>query len=193
MNKVILMGRLTREPVVRYPQTPDGSAVARYTLAVDRRRRQNAREGEQTADFISCVAFGKTAEFVANYLHQGTKIVVTGRIATGSYVNQQGQTVYTTDVIVEEHEFAESRNAQGGNVNNQGGYNNQAPAPQSRPQNNGSYNNQRPQSGGYANQNTRPAPAPQNNHYGTAAQNFDEYMTPPDDFGFMEGGDVPFN
>ena len=109
MNKVILMGRLTREPDVRYSQNVDGSiAIARNTLAVDRRR---GKDQEQTADFISCVAFGKAGEFVEKYLHQGTKIVVTGRIQTGSYTNKEGQKVYTTDVVVEDHEFAESKSA----------------------------------------------------------------------------------
>ena len=108
MNKVILMGRLTREPDVRYSQNADGSmAVARYTLAVDRRRARNNND-EQSADFISCVAFGRSGEFAEKYLHQGTKIVVTGRIQTGSYTNKDGQRVYTTDVVVEEQEFAES-------------------------------------------------------------------------------------
>ena len=106
MNKVILMGRLTREPDVRYSQNADGSmAVARYTLAVDRRRARNNND-EQSADFISCVAFGRSGEFAEKYLHQGTKIVVTGRIQTGSYTNKDGQRVYTTDVVVEEQEFA---------------------------------------------------------------------------------------
>ena len=112
MNKVILMGRLTREPDVRYSQGADGSmAVARYTLAVDRRRGRNSDNNEQTADFISCVAFGRSGEFAEKYLHQGTKIVVTGRIQTGSYTNKDGQRVYTTDVVVEEQEFAESKSA----------------------------------------------------------------------------------
>ena len=111
MNKVILMGRLTREPDVRYSQNADGSmAVARYTLAVDRRRGRNS-DNEQSADFISCVAFGRSGEFAEKYLHQGTKIVVTGRIQTGSYTNKDGQRVYTTDVVVEEQEFAESKAA----------------------------------------------------------------------------------
>ena len=116
MNKVILMGRLTREPDVRYSQNADGSmAVARYTLAVDRRRtRSNESSNEQTADFISCVAFARSAEFAEKYLHQGTKIVVTGRIQTGSYTNKDGQRVYTTDVVVEEQEFAESKSAASG-------------------------------------------------------------------------------
>ena len=117
MNKVILMGRLTREPDVRYSQNSDGSmAVARYTLAVDRRRaRTNSDGAEQTADFISCVAFGRQGEFAEKYLHQGTKIVVTGRIQTGSYTNKDGQRVYTTDVVVEEQEFAESKSAAASN------------------------------------------------------------------------------
>ena len=105
------MGRLTREPDVRYSQNADGSmAVARYTLAVDRRRARNNND-EQSADFISCVAFGRSGEFAEKYLHQGTKIVVTGRIQTGSYTNKDGQRVYTTDVVVEEQEFAESKAA----------------------------------------------------------------------------------
>lgn len=111
MNKVILMGRLTREPDVRYSQNSDGSmAVARYTLAVDRRRaRTNSDGAEQTADFISCVAFRKTAEFIEKYFRQGTRMVISGRIQTGSYTNRDGQKVYTTDVVVEEVEFAESK------------------------------------------------------------------------------------
>ncbi len=110
MNKVILMGRLTRDPDVRYSQGESASAVARYTLAVDRRFK---RDGEQSADFISCVAFGRAAEFAEKYLRQGTKICVTGRIQTGSYTNRDGQKVYTTDVVIEEQEFAESKNASG--------------------------------------------------------------------------------
>lgn len=114
MNKVILMGRLTRDPEVRYSQSGDGQiAIARYTLAVDRRFR---REGDsQTADFISCTAFGRQGEFAEKYLHQGTKVVVEGRIQTGSYTNKEGQKVYTTDVVVENSEFAESKaNSAGG-------------------------------------------------------------------------------
>ena len=108
MNKVILMGRLTRDPDVRYSQGENATAVARYTLAVDRRFR---RDGDQTADFIGCVAFGRQAEFAEKYLRQGTKIAITGRIQTGSYTNREGQKVYTTDVVVEEQEFAESKAA----------------------------------------------------------------------------------
>ena len=109
MNKVILMGRLTRDPEIRYSQGENSTAVARFTLAVDRRfKRQN---DDQTADFINCVAFGKTAEFAERYLHQGTKVVGCGRIQTGSYTNKDGQRVYTTDVVLDEVEFAESKNA----------------------------------------------------------------------------------
>ena len=111
MNKVILMGRLTRDPEIRYTSGDNQTAVARYSLAVDRRFK---RQGdEQTADFINCVVFGRGAEFAENYLRQGTKIVAVGRIQTGSYTNKDGQKVYTTDVVVEEQEFAESKNAQG--------------------------------------------------------------------------------
>lgn len=106
MNKVILTGRLTRDPEVRYSQGAQPLAIARYTLAVDRR---GSKQGEQSADFINCIAFGKSGEFAEKYLHQGTKIVVTGRIQTGSYTNRDGQKVYTTDVVVEEQEFAESK------------------------------------------------------------------------------------
>ena len=116
MNKVILMGRLTRDPEVRYSQGENALAIARFTLAVDRRGRRQDGADQQTADFISCVAFGKTAEFAEKYLKQGTKIAVTGRIQTGSYTNKDGQKVYTTEVVVEETEFAESKNAQAANT-----------------------------------------------------------------------------
>ncbi|MCI8322125.1 MAG: single-stranded DNA-binding protein [Lachnospiraceae bacterium] len=109
MNKVILMGRLTRDPEVRYSQGENATAIARYTLAVDRRFNRN--NDDQTADFISCVAFGRSGEFAEKYLHKGTKIAVTGRIQTGSYTNKDGVKVYTTDVVVEDQEFAESKNA----------------------------------------------------------------------------------
>lgn len=108
MNKVALIGRVTRDPEVRYTQSENASAVARYTLAVDRRFK---REGEDSADFINCVAFGKAAEFAEKYFRKGTKIAVVGRIQTGSYTNKDGVKVYTTDVVVEEQEFAESKNA----------------------------------------------------------------------------------
>ena len=112
MNKVILMGRLTRDPEMRYAQNENGTAVARYTLAVDRRSK---RDENQDADFIRCVVFGKGAEFAEKYLAKGIKIAVTGRIQTGSYTNKDGQKVYTTDVVVEEQEFAESKAASQGN------------------------------------------------------------------------------
>ena len=118
MNKVILMGRLTRDPDVRYSQGESTTAVARYTLAVDRRFK---RDGEASADFINCIAFGKNGEFAEKYLRKGTKIVVVGRIQTGSFTNKDGQKVYTTDVVVEEHEFAESKKVSSensGNANN---------------------------------------------------------------------------
>ena len=108
MNKVILIGRCTRDPEVRYSQGENATAVARYTLAVDR---QFKRDGEQSADFINCIAFGKRGEFAEKYLRKGTKIAVVGRIKTGSYTNKDGQKVYTTDVIVDEHEFVESKAA----------------------------------------------------------------------------------
>ena len=112
MNKVILMGRLTRDPEIRYSQGEQSTAVARYTLAVDRRFNRN--DG-QTADFIQCVAFGRSAEFAEKYFHKGIKIAVSGRIQTGSYTNRDGQKVYTTDIVVEDQEFAESKNASAGN------------------------------------------------------------------------------
>lgn len=119
MNKVILMGRLTRDPDVRVSTGERQMSIARYTLAVDRRGRRSENGTEQTADFISCVAFDRNAEFAERYLHQGTKVVVSGRIQTGSYTNKDGQKVYTTDVIVEEQEFAESKAANG---NGNGGF-----------------------------------------------------------------------
>lgn len=117
MNKVILMGRLTRDPEIRYANNENNTCIANYTLAVDRRFK---RQGdEQTADFIRCVAMGKGGEFAEKYLHQGTKIVVEGRIQTGSYTNKDGQKIFTTDVLVESQEFAESKaaSAQNGNQN----------------------------------------------------------------------------
>lgn len=106
MNKVILSGRLVADPEVRYTQGENSMAIARYRLASDRRFK---REGEPTADFIPCVAFGKQGEFAEKYLHKGMKILVTGRIQTGSYTNNEGQKVYTTDIVVDEHEFCESK------------------------------------------------------------------------------------
>ena len=117
MNKVILMGRLTRDPEVRYSSGDASTAVARFSLAVDRRFRRDG--DEQTADFINCVAFGRTGEFMERFGRKGTKFVVEGRIQTGSYTNKDGQRVYTTDVVVENIEFAESRSSGEGN---NGGY-----------------------------------------------------------------------
>lgn len=116
MNKVILIGRLTRDPEVRYSEGNERTCVARYTLAVDRKIKQ---EGQQSADFIGCVAFGKSAEFAEKYFRQGTKIAVTGRIQTGSYTNREGRKIYTTDVVVEEQEFTESKAAAAGSQNRQ--------------------------------------------------------------------------
>lgn len=110
MNKIILMGRLPRDPEIRYTnQGTRQMAVARYTLAVDRRVSSQAKQGEQTADFISCVAFDKSAEFAEKWLHQGMKMLVTGRLQTGSYTNREGQKVYTADVVIESQEFCEKR------------------------------------------------------------------------------------
>lgn len=112
MNRVILMGRLVRDPDIRYSQTGDNMAIARFTLAVDRRgRKQDSGSDQQTADFIGCVCFGRQAEFAEKYLRQGTKIAVAGRIQTGSYTNKDGQKVYTTDVVLDDIEFAESKAA----------------------------------------------------------------------------------
>ena len=113
MNKTILMGRLTKDPEVKYLQDENSTAMARYTLAVDRRGRRggNGDDSAQTADFIPCVAFDRAGEFAEKYFHQGMKVVVTGRIQTGSYVNKDGQKVYTTEVVVEEQEFAESKSS----------------------------------------------------------------------------------
>ena len=114
MNKVVLMGRLVRDPNVRYSQGEDPIAMARYTLAVDRRFK---RDGQQNADFINCLAFGRSAEFAEKYFKQGTKIAVSGRIQTGSYTNRDGIKVYTTEVVIEEQDFAESKAAAAQNSN----------------------------------------------------------------------------
>ena len=152
MNKVILMGRLTRDPEVRYSAGENALAIARYTLAVDRRFR---RDGEATADFISCVSFGRTAEFAEKYFRQGLKIIVSGRIQTGSYTNRDGQKVYTTEVVVEEQEFAEGKNSsqQGAGQQPPQNYGGQQNAPQqSVPQQNATQQSQPQgygQQGGY--------------------------------------------
>ena len=137
MNKVILMGRLTRDPEVRYSQGASQTAVARFSIAVDIRFK---REGEPDADFFNCTCFGKQAEFVERYLHKGTKIVLSGRVQNDNYTNKDGQMVYSVRVMVDEIEFAESKNASGGN---DGGYGS-----------NNNYNN-----GGYAGGGSSNAPA----------------------------------
>ncbi len=140
MNKVILVGRLTRDPNVTYSQGENSTAVARFTVAVDRRVRRDAAQDQQTADFISCVAFGRQGEFAEKYLHQGTKVVLEGRIQTGSYTNKDNVRVYTTDVVAENIEFAESKaaaanNNGGGYGQNQGYNNNFQPAGRPTPEN----------------------------------------------------------
>lgn len=131
MNKVVLIGRLARDPEVRYSQNDTSMAIARFSLAVDRRGRSNNSQDGQTADFISCVAFGRTAEFIEKYFTKGNRIGVYGHIQTGSYTNKDGARVYTTDVVVDEAEFVESRSEGAGNAGS--GFtapaSNQAPAP----------------------------------------------------------------
>lgn len=123
MNKVILMGRLVRDPEVRYTQAENPMAVSRYTLAIDRRGIKKKEEDQKPeTDFINCIAFGKSGEFAEKYFHRGLRVLVSGRIQTGSYVNKDGNKVYTTDVIVEEQEFADSKNQ---NAENGGAGNNQ--------------------------------------------------------------------
>ncbi|MFR1833258.1 MAG: single-stranded DNA-binding protein [Lachnospiraceae bacterium] len=133
MNRVILMGRLTRDPEVRYSQGERTMAIARYTLAVDRRGRRSQDGNEQSADFIQCVAFDRAGEFAEKYFRQGMRVLVSGRIQTGSYVNRDGQKVYTTDVIVDDQEFADSKGAASdmSGYQNAGGY--QQPAQAQRP------------------------------------------------------------
>lgn len=115
-NKVFLMGRLTKDPEIR---GEEDKKVSRYSLAVDRKYK---RDGEESTDFLNCVCFGKSAEFAEKYLKKGTKIVVTGRIQTGSYTNKEGQKVYTTDIIVEEQEFAESKSSDNSGKSNEGDF-----------------------------------------------------------------------
>lgn len=135
MNKVILMGRLTRDPEVRYSQGDNATAIARFTLAVDRRIK---RDNEASADYINCVSFGRSAEFAEKYFHKGTKIVIVGRIQTGSYTNKDGQKVYTTDIVIEEQDFAESKaasqqNNSGNTQNTSNSWQTQQPKPQTSP------------------------------------------------------------
>lgn len=115
MNRVILMGRLTRDPDVKYSQGEQSIAIARYTLAVDRKARKSPDSSEQQADFISCVAFDRAGEFAEKHFRQGMRVLISGRIQTGSYTNKEGKKVYTTDVVVESQEFADSKNASGQN------------------------------------------------------------------------------
>ena len=122
MNRVILMGRLTRDPEVRYSQGERSMAIARYTLAVDRRGRRGQDGSEQTADFINIVAFDRAGEFAEKYFHQGMRVLVSGRIQTGSYTNKEGQKVYTTEVIVDDQEFADSKGASDNSGSYGGGY-----------------------------------------------------------------------
>ena len=131
MNRVIFMGRLTRDPDVRYSQGERSMAIARYTLAVDRRgrRNQDSSAEQQTADFINCVAFDRAAEFAEKYFRQGMRVLVSGRIQTGSYVNKEGQKVYTTEVILDDQEFADSKGA----ASEMGGYAQAAPSQRPAP------------------------------------------------------------
>ena len=131
MNKVILMGRLTRDPEVKYSQGDNATAIARFTLAVERRIK---RDNEASADFINCVSFGRSAEFAEKYFRKGTKIVICGRIQTGSYTTKDGQKVYTTDIVIEEQDFAESKatsqqNNSGSVQNNSNSRQSQKPQP----------------------------------------------------------------
>ena len=149
MNKVVLVGRLTRDPDVRYSQGDNSTAVARYSLAVDRKFK---RDGEPTADFISCVAIGRAGEFAEKYFRQGLRVAISGRIQTGSYTNKDGVKVYTTDVFVEEQEFAESKseyNANQQSKNQQNG-NQQSKNQQNGNQQNGNQQNGNQQNGSFA-------------------------------------------
>ena len=178
MNKVNIMGRLTRDPEVRYSAGENALAIARYTLAVDRRFR---RDGEATADFISCVSFGRTAEFAEKYFRQGLKIIVSGRIQTGSYTNRDGQKVYTTEVVVEEQEFAEGKNSsqQGAGQQPPQNYGGQQNAPQqsvpqqSQPQGYG-------QQGGY---NVPQQSAPKSQPQGYGQQSVPQQNAPQQNYG----------
>lgn len=113
MNKIILMGRLTRDPEIRYSQGENSLQIARYSIAVDRRFKRN---GEDEADFFNCTAFGKQAEFVERYLKKGTKVLVSGRLQNDNYTNKEGQKVFSVQIITEEIEFAESKGSNGGNA-----------------------------------------------------------------------------
>ena len=129
MNRVILMGRLTRDPEVRYSQGERSMAIARYTLAVDRRGRRGQDGNDQTADFINCVAFDRAGEFAEKYFRQGMRVLVSGRLQTGSYVNKDGQRIYTTEVILDDQEFADSK----GSASDMSGYGQSAPSQRPAP------------------------------------------------------------
>lgn len=177
MNKAILMGRLTRDPDIRYTNGDNSMCIAHYTLAVDRRFSRNNQDG-QTADFISCVAFGKSGEFAERYFHKGIKIAVVGRIQTGSYTNRDGVKVYTTEVVVEDQEFAESKNASSSsNYNGSGNYG----------RNNNSYgggyndNNRYPRNDEYGNSSRQGGNSgSQNNSDSQNADSIDGFMNIPD-------------
>ena len=177
------MGRLTRDPEVRYSAGESGTAIARYTLAVDRRFK---RDGEATADFISCVSFGRTAEFAEKYFRQGLKIIVSGRIQTGSYTNRDGQKVYTTEVVVEEQEFAEGKNSsqQGAGQQPPQNYGGQQNAPQqSVPQQNTTQQSQPQgygQQGGY---NVPQQSAPKSQPQGYGQQSVPQQNAPQQNYG----------
>ncbi len=178
MNKVVLVGRLTRNPETRYSQGDNPTAIARYTLAVDRRFR---REGQPEADFIRCVAFGRSGEFADRYFTQGMRVAVSGRIQTGSYTNRDGVKVYTTEVVVEDQEFAQSKSE-----------NNSAPVPQAPAEGGQSYGGQ----GGYQGSQNYGAPqggqnygAPQGGQAPAAEDPGDGFMNIPE--GIDE--ELPFN
>ena len=192
MNKVILMGRLTKDPAISMTQSQNPMKYARYTLAVDRRTKQ---DGNQNADFISCIAFGKNADFVEKYLHQGTRIVVCGRIQTGSYTNQNGQKIYTTDMVAEEHYFAESKGNGQGNNQNQPQNNNYG-----QPQNN---NYGQPQNSNYGQPQGGQQAYPQGQGFNNAAGQQTNYQQPQNNPPYGNGGfmnipdgiddELPFN
>lgn len=177
------MGRLVRDPEIRYSQGDSSMAIARYTLAVDRRMRRTQEGGgdnQQTADFIGCVAFGRSAEFAERYMHQGMRMLIEGRIQTGSYTNKDGQKVYTTDVIVENQEFADSKGAQAPGGNYQG-----QPQNQNRNYGNGGgYNNN------YNNYGSGNNGAQQDNGMGGGSSISDGFMNIPDG---VEDEGLPFN
>ena len=182
MNKVILMGRLTRDPEVRYTQGDNSMAIARYTLAVDRRFSRGGNNDGNNADFIPCVVFGRPAEFTERYLRKGTKVAITGRIQTGSYTNRDGVKVYTTEVVVEDQEFAESKNAAsgGGNYGGNGNYGSNNGGSSYRGNNNGNsgFNSgasQAPRDNAPA-PASAPAPAPAD----SSSDSLDGFMNIPD-------------